>query len=125
MGVAQGINIALNIKVEIIAEWLDSSRIIFNASRPLIGKMLGKIAKYLEISFVIENVVSAPFVIRSCLQTFTISIILVGSESRSIMFEASFAATVPVFMANATSACANAGPSFVPPPYIATIIPFD
>ena len=50
------------------------------------------------------NVVSAPRVIKSCLPTSTISMSLVGFESRSTMLPASFAACVPVFIATPTSA---------------------
>ena len=50
----------------------------------------------------------------------TMSISLVGSESRSTMLPASLAAAVPVFIATPTSAWARAGASFVPSPVIAT-----
>src|SRR5215475_7577583 len=72
------------------------------------------IAKYFATSLAIENVVRAPRVISSCLPISTISISLVGFESRSTMLPASRAATVPVFMATPTSACASAGASLVP-----------
>ena len=81
------------------------------------------IAKYLATSLAIENVVSAPRVISSCLPISTISISLVGFESRSTMLPASFAACVPVFIATPTSACASAGASLVPSPVIATSLP--
>ena len=81
------------------------------------------IAKYLATSFAIENVVSEPRVISSCLPISTISISFVGSESRSTMFPASRAAWVPVFIATPTSAWASAGASFVPSPVIATRLP--
>ncbi len=81
------------------------------------------IAKYLATSFAIENVVSVPRVISSCLPISTISISLVGFESRSTMLPASLAACVPVFMATPTSACARAGASLVPSPVIATNLP--
>lgn len=61
-------------------------------------------AKYLARSLARENVVSAPRVINSCLPIATISISLVGSESRSTMLPASLAAEVPVFIATPTSA---------------------
>ncbi len=67
------------------------------------------IAKYFATSLAMLNVVSAPRVISSCLPISTISISLVGLESRSTMLPASLAACVPVFMATATSACASAG----------------
>ena len=86
-------------------------------------KIAGRIAKYLATSLAIENVVSAPRVISSCLPTSTISISFVGLESRSTMFPASRAACVPVFIATPTSACASAGASLVPSPVIATSRP--
>ena len=67
------------------------------------------IAKYFATSLAIENVVSAPRVISSCLPISTMSISFVGLESRSTMLPASFAAVVPVFIATPTSACASAG----------------
>ena len=66
-------------------------------------------AKYLATSLAMEKVVSAPRVMRSCLPISTISMSLVGSESRSTMLPASRAATVPVFIATPTSAWARAG----------------
>src|SRR6266568_4443927 len=81
-----------------------------------VENMAGSIAKYLATSLAIENVVSAPRVISSCLPTSTISMSLVGLESRSTMFPASLAAEVPVFMATPTSAWARAGASLVPSP---------
>ena len=81
------------------------------------------IAKYFATSLAIENVVSAPRVISSCLPISTISMSLVGSESRSTMLPASLAADVPVFIATPTSACASAGASLVPSPVIATSLP--
>ena len=80
-------------------------------------------AKYFATSLAIENVVSAPRVIKSCLPISTISISLVGFESRSTMLPASFAACVPLFITTATSACASAGASLVPSPVIATSLP--
>ena len=82
-------------------------------------------AKYLATSLAMENVVSAPRVISSCLPMPTISMSLVGSESRSTMLPASRAATVPVFMATPTSAWASAGASLVPSPHMATSLPWD
>src|SRR3982074_1407828 len=61
------------------------------------------IAKYFATSLAIENVVSAPRVIRSCLPISTISMSLVGLESRSTMLPASRAATAPVFIATPPS----------------------
>ncbi len=80
-------------------------------------------AKYLATSLAMLNVVSAPRVISSCLPISTISISLVGFESRSTMLPASLAAWVPVFMATATSAWASAGASLVPSPVMATSRP--
>ena len=57
--------------------------------------MAGMMAKYFATSLAIEKVVSAPRVISSCLPISTISINLVGFESRSTMLPASFAACVP------------------------------
>ncbi len=68
------------------------------------ANMAGMMAKYLATSLAMENVVSEPRVISSCLPISTTSISLVGLESRSTMFPASLAAWVPVFMATPTSA---------------------
>ena len=76
--------------------------------------MAGMIAKYFAMSLAMEKVVSAPRVMSSCLPMRTMSISLVGSESRSTMLPASFAAAVPEFMATPTSDWARAGASFVP-----------
>ena len=84
------------------------------------ANIAGMMAKYLATSLAIENVVSDPRVISSCLPISTMSMSFVGSDSRSTMFPASLAAWVPVFMATATSACASAGASLVPSPVIAT-----
>ncbi len=77
-------------------------------------------AKYFATSLAIENVVSEPRVISSCLPISTTSISLVGSLSRSTMLPASRAACVPVCMATPTSAWASAGASLVPSPHMAT-----
>src|SRR6516225_8505288 len=87
------------------------------------ANIAGMIAKYFATSLAMENVVSAPRVISSCLPISTISMSLVGLESRSTMFPASLAAEVPVFMATPTSAWASAGASLVPSPVIATSLP--
>ena len=55
----------------------------------------GMMAKYFATSLAIENVVSAPRVISSCLPISTISMSFVGFESRSTMLPASLAACVP------------------------------
>ena len=62
-------------------------------------------AKYFATSLAIEKVVSEPRVISSCLPISTISISLVGLESRSTMLAASRAACVPDCIATPTSAC--------------------
>ena len=85
--------------------------------------MAGTMAKYLATSLAMENVVSAPRVISSCLPISTTSISLVGSLSRSTMLPASLAAWVPEFMATPTSAWARAGASLVPSPIMATSLP--
>ena len=85
----------------------------------------GMIAKYLATSLAMLNVVRDPLVISSCFPIFTISISLVGEESRSTILPASLAAWVPVFMATATSAWARAGASLVPSPVMATRCPLD
>ena len=86
-------------------------------------KSAGMMAKYLATSLAIENVVSDPLVINSCLPISTTSMSLVGFESRSTMLPASLAAMVPVFIATPTSACARAGASLVPSPVMATSFP--
>src|SRR6266516_8125211 len=88
---------------------------MFSLARPGITaeNMAGIMAKYLATSLVMENVVSEPRVISNCLPISTISMSLVGLESRSTMFPASLAAEVPVFMATPTSAWARAGASLV------------
>ena len=87
------------------------------------AKAAGIIAKYFAKSLDIEKVVNAPRVINNCLPISTISISLVGSESKSTILPASFAACVPEFIATATSDCASAGASLVPSPTIATNSP--
>jgi hypothetical protein len=54
------------------------------------ANMAGMMAKYLATSLAMEKVVSAPRVISSCLPISTISISLVGLESRSTMFAGFF-----------------------------------
>src|SRR5438445_310469 len=87
---------ALKMIAEVIAEvGLCSRRML---SLPRSGKatenMAGSIAKYFATSLAMEKVVSAPRVISSCLPISTISMSLVGLESRSTMFPASLAAEV-------------------------------
>ncbi len=114
--------IALKIRADKIAVVGESSRMMLSTSICGIATMniAGMIAKYFATSLAIENVVNAPRVIKSCFPISTTSMIFVGFESRSIMFAASFAACVPLFIAKPTSACASAGASFVPSPVIAT-----
>ena len=78
--------------------------------------MAGSIAKYLATSLAMLNVVIAPRVISNCLPSFTTFSIFEGSESRSTILAASFAAAVPLFIASPMSAFANAGASLVPSP---------
>ena len=85
--------------------------------------MAGMMAKYLATSLATLKVVRAPRVMSSCLPISTISMSLVGLESRSTMLPASLAAWVPVFMATPTSAWARAGASLVPSPVMATRCP--
>ena len=113
---------ALKITADKIADAGVASPRMFNACNAgyVVANAAGMIAKYFATSFEIENVVSAPRVINNCLPISTISMSFVGLESKSIMFAASRAGCVPVFIATATSACASAGASFVPSPVIAT-----
>ena len=113
---------ALNITADRIAEFGLARRITSSwaSCGYVVAKAAGMIAKYLATSLAMENVVSDPRVMSSCLPTSTISINLVGFESRSTMLPASLAAWVPEFMATATSACAKAGASLVPSPVMAT-----
>ena len=113
---------ALKMTAERIAERgvLRSMMLIRSSCGNTARNIAGTIAKYFATSFAIENVVSEPRVMSSCLPISTMSMSFVGSESRSTMFPASFAAWVPVFIATPTSACASAGASFVPSPVIAT-----
>ena len=92
---------ALKMIAERIAERGESSCITFSSSSAgsTPTNIAGMIAKYFATSLAIENVVSAPRVTSSCLPISTTSISLVGSESRSTMLPASFAAWVPVFIA--------------------------
>ena len=73
---------ALKIKAERIELSGVASRMMFNAAKP--GKAAlnipGRIAKYLETSLAMENVVNAPRVISICLPILTTSSSLVGSE---------------------------------------------
>ena len=105
-GIKQGIIIALNINADIIA--LDGvlNDIIFNTFIFGIAtvKIAGIIAKYLAISFEIENVVNDPLVISNCFPISITSKIFVGFESKSTILAASFAEVVPLFIAIPTSA---------------------
>ena len=97
---------ALKITADSMADSGECSRMMLRAASP--GKMptniAGMIAKYLAMSLAIEKVVNAPRVMSSCLPMATMSMSLVGSESRSTMLPASLAADVPVFIATPTSA---------------------
>src|SRR5665811_1860178 len=109
---------ALKMTAERIADSGDASLMMLSVPRPTNtpANIAGMIAKYLAMSLAIENVVSEPRVMSSCLPIWTISISLVGLESRSTMLPASLAADVPVFIATPTSAWARAGASLVPSP---------
>ena len=98
--------IALKITAERMALSGECRCMIFSVCRAGIEVMnrAGTMAKYLATSLAIENVVSVPRVISSCLPISTISISLVGSLSRSTMLPASLAACVPLFIATPTSA---------------------
>src|SRR5690348_9973985 len=67
------------------------------------ANMAGIIAKYFATSLAMENVVSEPRVIRSCLPISTTSLSLVGLESTSTMLPATFAACVFFFNDTATT----------------------
>src|SRR5437016_6306988 len=118
---------ALKITAERIADCGVCKCMMFSAFRTgnVAANMAGMMAKYLATSLAIEKVVSAPRVIRTCLPISTISMSLVGFESRSTMLPASLAAWVPVFMATPTSAWARASASLVPSPVMATSLPSD
>src|SRR5450755_3227046 len=96
---------ALKITAESTADCGVCSRMTFSAFNTgnVPANIAGMIAKYLATSFAIENVVSAPRVISNCLPMATISISLVGFESRSTMLPASFAAWVPEFIVGAVT----------------------
>ena len=113
---------ALKTTAERIADSGLASRMTLSRSSPPYtpANIAGMIAKYFATSLEIEKVVSAPRVMSSCLPISTISMSLVGLESRSTMLPASLADDVPVFIATPTSAWASAGASLVPSPVIAT-----
>ena len=79
---------------EKIALSLLCNPIIFKASNPgyKVMNSTGIIAKYLATSLAIEKVVKLPLVINNCFPIRTISINLVGEESKSTIFPASLAA---------------------------------
>ncbi len=116
---------ALKMTADRIALSGDESFMIFNALRAgyVVANAAGMMAKYFATSFAMLNVVSVPRVISNCFPISTISSNFVGLLSRSIMFAASRAGCVPVFIATATSAWARAGASLVPSPVIATSRP--
>ena len=102
---------ALKITAERIADSGLASPMMLSLSSPAYtpANIAGMIAKYFATSLAMEKVVSAPRVMSSCLPISTISMSLVGLESRSTMLPASLADDVPVFIATPTSACASAG----------------
>ena len=104
---------ALNTTAETIADSGLERRMMLRTSSSgnATTNIAGRIAKYFATSLATENVVSAPRVMRSCLPISTMSMSLVGSESRSTMLPASLAAAVPLFIATPTSAAARAGAS--------------
>ncbi len=117
-GMSTTMMMALKMTAERMAEWGLSSfmmLMVFSAGNTP-WNMAGMMAKYLATSLAMEKVVSEPRVMSSCLPISTISMSLVGLESRSTMLPASLAAWVPVFMATPTSAWARAGASLVPSP---------
>src|ERR1700760_985380 len=124
-GISATMTSALNTMAEVIADCGLCRCMMLSASRPgnTPANIAGMIAKCFATSLAMENVVSAPRVISICLPISTISMSLVGLESRSTMLPASLAADVPVFMATPTSAWASAGASLVPSPVIATSLP--
>src|SRR5664280_1373632 len=101
---------ALKMTADRIADSGEESRMMLRVPRPTNtpANIAGMIAKYLAMSLAMENVVSEPRVMSSCLPIWTISMSLVGLESRSTMLPASLAAEVPVFIATPTSAWASA-----------------
>src|ERR1035438_8505453 len=109
---------ALKMIADVIAESGLCRCRMLSLARPGITaeNMAGMMAKYFATSLVMEKVVSAPRVISNCLPISTISMSLVGLESRSTMFPASLAAEVPVFIATPTSAWASAGGPLGPSP---------
>eukprot|EP01022_Parablepharisma_sp_SALTPOND_P006709 TRINITY_DN12717_c1_g1_i1.p1 TRINITY_DN12717_c1_g1~~TRINITY_DN12717_c1_g1_i1.p1 ORF type:complete len:1877 (-),score=641.20 TRINITY_DN12717_c1_g1_i1:7532-13162(-) len=124
-GIRATITSALKITADMMAELGLARRITSSAPScgQLAANIAGMMAKYLATSLAILKVVRLPRVISICLPISTISISLVGLESRSTMLPASLAAWVPLFMATATSAWASAGASLVPSPVIATSLP--
>ena len=98
--------VALKIRALKMALCGDFRNMMFRGAicRNVPTNMAGKIAKYFATSLAILKVVSAPRVTSNCFPTSTISISLVGLESRSIMLPASLAPWVPIFIATPTSA---------------------
>src|SRR5437879_3573395 len=88
------ITTALKMTAARIAECGEASRMTLSLSSTgnTPANIAGMMAKYFATSFAIENVVREPRVIKSCFPISTISISFVGSESRSTMLPASFAA---------------------------------
>ena len=85
---------ALKITADRIADSGVRSRMMLSTSSTgnVAANIAGMMAKYFATSFAMENVVNAPRVMSSCLPISTISMSLVGFESRSTMFPASLAA---------------------------------
>ncbi len=98
---------------------------MFSLSRPgwTAANSAGMIAKYFATSLAMENVVNAPRVMRSCLPISTISMSLVGLESRSTMLPALLGGRRPGVHRHADVRLRSAGASFVPSPVIATSLP--
>src|SRR5665811_948082 len=96
---------ALKMTAERIADSGDARRMTLSLSRTTNtpANIAGMIAKYLAMSLAMEKVVSEPRVMSNCLPIWTISMSLVGLESRSTMLPASLAADVPVFIATPVS----------------------
>src|SRR5674476_1289229 len=102
---------ALKMTADRIADSGEARCMMLRVPRPTNtpANIAGMIAKYLAMSLAMENVVSEPRVMSSCLPIWTISMSLVGLESRSTMLPASLAADVGVAMNTGTSAAKEAG----------------
>ena len=87
------------------------------------ANIAGMIAKYLATSFAIENVVSEPRVISSCLPISTISMSFVGIAVEVDHVAGLFGGLRAGVHRDADVGDASAGASFVPSPVIATRLP--